>query len=176
MGNTENKCTSFKIRQVPHCADIAMVILMIMTFGVTLSLKGMGRTDKTDAIIGTAICILFFIGVICCCVCKTKVTFGEGSIIRCRWLFLSWKIDIQDYYAVTYTLGSKRSRGGGMIYIFYLMLYRGNETAYKVTDLRDRLAPPIAEQCIRRNYDYVQLMKLYRYIEEHYPAKAKGYE
>ena len=63
MENTENKLTSFKIRQVPHCVDIAMVIQMILTFGVMLSLKGLGEKDKTDVFIGTAIGVLFFIGV-----------------------------------------------------------------------------------------------------------------
>lgn len=176
MENTENKCSSLKIRQVPHCADIAMVILLIMTFGVTLSLKGRGAKDKTDVIIGTAIGALFFIGVICCCVCKTKVTFGEGSIIRCRWLFLFWKIDIQDYYAVTYTLGSHKTRGGGVSYSFYLLFYRGSTGSYKITDLKDRLDTSVAEQCIRRQFDSAELMKLYRYIAENYPDKAKGFE
>ena len=172
----ENKIIRIKIKQVPHCVDIAMCVLMIISLGVSFTLKTQTHTSVPEIIAALVIFGAFFIGIICCSVVKTMLTFGEGSIIKCQWLFLFWKLDIQDFYAVTYKLGSCRTRGGGTCYIFHLLFYRGNTASYKTKDLRERLAPPIAEQCIRRCFDNVQLMKLYRYIEENYPEKAKGYE
>lgn len=162
-----------KIKHIPHCVDAAMVFITILTVCATISLKTLEKPELSDITFSFAVFALFFLGIILCCIVKTTVTFGEGSTVKCRWLFLSRKIDLEHIVSVTYTLDSKMSRGGGRLYFFHLIFYTDKD---KFITLKDRLDYLVAEDCIRKKYDNVQLMKLYRYIQTNCPEKAKGYE
>lgn len=161
------------IRHIPKCVDIAMVVLGIMIVATSFSLKGTEKPKLSDAIYLIGISALFFAGIILAVTVRTTVKFGEGSIIRCRWLFLFWKIDLDQVVSVSYTLRSYMTRGGGRSYCFDLFFYTASE---KYKRLTEHLNYQVAEDCIRRKYDNVQLIQLYRYIEEIAPDKAIGRE
>ena len=162
-----------KIKHTPKFIYIIMIILAVMGIGVNYYFKIAEKTEKSDMIYGLIICILFFVVLFSVIFVKTTIKFGEGSIIKCKWLFLFWKIDLNKVNAVTYTLKSNLTRGGGTNYTLHMFFYVDAENL-KV--LKEQLEPHIAEECIRRRFNQVELMKLYRYIENNYPDVAKGYE
>lgn len=162
-----------KIKHIPKCVDIAMVVLCVMVCAISLSLKGIKKPDIGEMWIMLTFFGLFIAGIILAATVKTVVQFGEGSIIRCRWLFLFWKIDLESVTAVSYTLRSHMTRGGGRCYSVHMMFYTGRE---QCRVLKEHLHYKIAEECIRHRFDRVQLMQLYRYIEETAPEKAVGFE
>lgn len=161
------------IKHIPKCVDVAMVILVVMVFGASLTLRGEEKPTMSQVFYVIAVAVLFFAGVILAATVRTTVKFGEGSVIRCRWLFLFWKIDLEEVGSVTYTLQSYRSRGGGRSYCFKMFFYTAPD---RCRVLKEHLNYQVAEDCIRRKYDDVQLMKLYQYIGEIMPGKGIGYE
>ncbi|HBI84701.1 MAG TPA: hypothetical protein DDX71_00215 [Ruminococcus sp.] len=165
---------TIRIRHIPKCVDIAMVVLLAAGFGVHLEAITSGQISAVIA--EAAVFAVFITGVILALTVKTKIQFGENSGIQCRWLFLRWKIDLEKLQTVTYTVSSYRTRGGGTSYIFLLRFYEDCKHPEKAGRLKEHLEQRVAEDCIREKYDRVQLMKLYRYIEEQYPEKAKGNE
>ena len=162
-----------KIKHIPKCIYIIFGILTVMAIGVNFSLKMTEKHEKSDLIYGLVICLLFLTLLILMGFVKTTIKFGNGSIVKCQWLFLFWRIDLNNINAVTYTLKSNRTRGGGTNYSLHMFFYVDADN-FKV--LKEQLMPHIAEECIRRRFNQVELIKLYRYIEKHYPDIAKGYE
>ena len=162
-----------KIGHTPKCIFITMIILMVMGLGVNYSIKTSEGHTKSDMIYGLIIYLLFFAVFITMGFVKTRVKFGNGSIVKCQWFFLFWKIDLNKVNAVTYTLKSNRTRGGGTHYTLHMIFYV-DANNFKV--LKEEPKPHIAEECIRHRFNQVELMKLYRYIEKNYPDLAKGYE
>ncbi|MBP0971016.1 MAG: hypothetical protein J5753_03145, partial [Oscillospiraceae bacterium] len=144
-----------------------------MAYGASLTLKTEFHPERSDLIYGLILTVLFLALLFFAGLAKTTVRFGEGSIIKCQWLFLFWRINLDKYNAVTYKLVSNRTRGGGTYYSLQLMFYVDAEH-FKC--LSEGLEQHIAEDCIRRNFDRTKLIKLYRYIEQNYPDKARGYE
>ena len=164
-----------KISHTPKFMNIVMGVLMFIALGIALSVKAGAKMDKGETIIALIITLLFLVMLGLVIGHKTTVIFGEGSIIRCRWLFAYWKIDLEDTETVTYTLRSHMTRGGGRAYHFEMMFYPNAKDAANRKVLREFLNADIAEDCIRQKYDGVNLMRLYGYIEENYPDKARGF-
>ena len=162
-----------KIKHLPKGVFIAIIIVSIMGYGAIQTLKTESHPERSDIIYVLILIVLFFALLIFGGFAKTTVRFGEGSIIKCQWLFLFWKIDLDKFNAVTYKLVSNRTRGGGTYYSLQMMFYVDAEH-FKC--LSEGLEQHIAEACIRRNFDRTELIKLYRYIEQNYPDKAKGFE
>ena len=162
-----------RIKHIPRCIFIVMIILSVLGIGMNGTLKMTGKYEKYDMIYGLIICGLFLTVLFLILLVKATVKFGEGSIVKCRWFFLSWSIDLDNINAVTYTLKSHRTRGGGTRYSLHMLFYVDADH-FKV--LKEPLDQHIAEECIRHRFDQTELMKLYRYIETTYPDKAKGYE
>ena len=162
-----------KIKHLPKGVLITIIIVSIMAYGAVQTLNTESHPERSDVIYGLILIVLFFALLIFAGFVKTTVRFGEGSIIKCQWLFLFWRINLDKYNAVTYKLVSNRTRGGGTYYSLQLMFYVDAEH-FKC--LSEGLEQHIAEDCIRRNFDRTKLIKLYRYIEQNYPDKAKGYE
>ena len=162
-----------KIKHLPKGVLITIIIVSIMAYGAVQTLNTESHPERSDVIYGLILTVLFFALLIFAGFAKTTVRFGEGSIIKCQWLFLFWRINLDKYNAVTYKLVSNRTRGGGTYYSLQLMFYVDAEH-FKC--LSEGLEQHIAEDCIRRNFDRTKLIKLYRYIEQNYPDKARGYE
>ena len=162
-----------KIKHLPKIIFITMFIVLFMAYGATLTLKTESHPERSDLIYALILIVLFFVLLILGGIAKTTVRFGEGSIIKCQWLFLFWRIDLDKYNTVTYKLVSNRTRGGGTHYSLQMMFYVDAEHFKCLTE---SLEQDIAEACIQRNFNRTELIKLYRYIEQNYPDKAKGYE
>ena len=162
-----------KIKHIPACVEIGLIVYGIFVFLISTAIKQKAVQDNGDLIIGIICILLFFVFLILAGTVRTTVKFGEGSIIKCQWLFLFWKIDLDKFNAVTYKLVSNRTRGGGTYYSLQMMFY---VDADHFKCLSEGLEQHIAEACIRRNFDRTELIKLYRYIEQNYPDKAKGFE
>lgn len=162
-----------KIKHLPKGVLITIIIVSIMAYGASLTLKTESHPERSDLIYGLILTVLLFALLIFAGLAKTTVRFGKGGIIKCQWLFMFWKIDLDKYNAVTYKLVSNRTRGGGTHYSLHMMFY---DDAEHFKCLKESLEQHIAEACIRRNFDRTELIKLYRYIEQNYPDKAKGYE
>ena len=162
-----------KIKHIPKCVYVIMGILAVMCIGANFSVKMADEDEKSSLIYALVIGLLYIALFFLICFEKTTVKFGEGSIIKCRWLFLFWKIDLNNISAVTYTLKSVRARYGGTKYSFHMIFYVDKDN-FKV--LKEPLEQCIAEECIRRRFDMVKLMKLYQYIKNNCSDIAKGYE
>lgn len=162
-----------KIKHIPKCIYVTLAILGFMAVGANFSLKIAEKPEESDQIYGLITGLLFLAFLVLAGSVKTTVKFGDSSIIKCKWLCLFWKIDLNNISAVTYTLKSNQTRGGGTSYSFQMMFYVDADNC-KV--LKEPLKPNIAEECIRRRFNQVKLMKLYQYIENNYSEIAKGYE
>lgn len=171
--STGKRMEKIRIRHIPRCIYIILGILSVMVIGMDLSLKKADNYEKSDLIFVLIVCFLFFAVLIMIGFVKTKVRFGEGSTVKCQWLFLFWKIDLNNINGVTYTLKSNRTRGGGTSYSLHMFFYVDADN-FKV--LTEPLKQHIAEECIRHRFNQAELMKLYRYIEQNYPDIAKGHE
>lgn len=159
------------IKHLPRIYEITLIVTGAIMMLVCLEDSYAG-TEKTT-IIFLVFTFLFFIIAAVGADAKTTAEFGEGSVIKCRWLFVKWNIDIEKIRGAAYSLQRQNSRLG-VRYIFELRFY--SEGKIKPDIITEKLLPDEAEYCIKGNYDKVQLMQVYRYIEEYYPDKAIGYE
>lgn len=162
-----------KIKYLPSCVIVFLGVLVVLI--CILNDFPDYVTDSVPSVIGPIIGITFLVSLIMVIVVKTKVTFGEDSIIECKWLFLKWKIDIEKYHSVMYTLKSNSAHRKGSEYSFEIIFYGDKEKPFSEKRLKTLLDRKTAESCKQRRYDEVELMQLYRYIEKNYPGKAKGY-
>ena len=106
---------------------------------------------------------------------KTVVCFGKGSIIRCRWLCFRWYIDLEKTKYVVYTIEPHRVRGGTFHTLNVEFAFDG-EYGEDRKYLKVKLDSEQIAECMHGGMDKLPIMYLYRYIEEKYPEKAKGFE
>ena len=130
-------------------------------------------TTETGNTITAVLLILLAVMMLTGLLANTAIEFGEGSVIKCSWLFIRKNIDIEKMRGASYSLKWRKEKVGGNYYI-ELMLYGDDKPEpYKIND---RLSPDDAESCIKGDYDKTQLMEVYRYIEQYDSRKAFGFE
>ncbi|SHM89362.1 hypothetical protein [Ruminococcus flavefaciens] len=104
----------------------------------------------------------------------TIVEFGKGTVIRCRYAFYMWKIDLKKIDRFSYSIDELIARGGPRS-VFTLRFY------YKVDDYDEKY---VFRKIIDKNdiinfmsgnMEQIELMEIYRYAESVYPEKAEGY-
>ena len=157
-----------KIKFMPTYAKIALVALSLMM--IAFNSENERNTTSASKMVLAVVMLLFIAGLISMFVSRTVVEFGEGSIIKCRWMFFRWNIDLDKVDSVMYKLQSHNGKGG-VSYSFDLLFYANTKQAKKLAETLDYRT---AEHCIQQRYEEVELMKLYRYIENNYYDKAKG--
>ena len=157
-----------KIKFMPTYAKIALVALSLMM--IAFNSENERNTTSASKMVLAVVMLLFIAGLIAMFVSRTVVEFGEGSIIKCRWMFFRWNIDLDKVDSVMYKLQSHRTKGG-VSYSFDLLFYANTKQAKKLAETLDHRT---AEHCIQQRYEEVELMELYRYIENNYYDKAKG--
>ena len=162
-----------KIKYIPSSVAVFLGILAVLI--CILSDFSDYIKDSVPLAIKLIIGITFIVLLIMVIVVNTKVTFGEGSIIECKWQFLKWKIDIEKYHSVMYTLKYNSIHRKGHEYSFEIIFYGDKEKPFSEKRLKTLLDHNTAERCIQHRYDDAELMQVYRYIENNYPEKAKGY-
>ena len=155
-----------KIKFMPTYAKAAMVALSLMM----IALNRESEHTAAAKIMLAVVMLLFVAGLISMFCSRTVVEFGEGSVIKCRWLFVRWNIDLDKVDSVMYKLQSHNGKGG-VSYSFDLLFYANTKQAKKLAETLDHRT---AEHCIQQRYEEVELMELYRYIENNYYDKAKG--
>ena len=104
----------------------------------------------------------------------TVVEFGEGKIIRCRSLFYKWKIDLERIDTFSYTVRKYTARGGvrHMMVIMFYHSMRGINDCYKLTSF---IGENDMKKLMRNEADKLDIIQIYKYAENLYPDKAKGY-
>ena len=160
-----------KIKFMPTYAKIALVALSLMM--IVFNSENERNTTSASKMVLAVVMLLFIAGLIAMFVSRTVVEFGEGSIIKCRWMFFRWNIDLDKVDSVMYKLQSHRTKGG-VSYSFDLLFYGCYANPKKAKKIGETLDYRTAEHCIQNRYEEVEIMKLYRYIENNYYDKAKG--
>lgn len=160
-----------KIKFMPTYAKVALVALSLIMIALDAEIEH----DPTAAakIMLAVVMLLFAAGLISLFFSRTVVEFGEGSVIKCRWLFVRWNIDLDKVDSVMYKLQSHKGKGG-VSYSFDLLFYGCYANPKRAKKLAETLDYRTAEHCIQHRYEEVELMELYRYIENNYYDKAKG--
>ncbi len=106
---------------------------------------------------------------------ETEVVYGEGSKISCKWLFYNWAIDMESVSSVNYTVTTHRARMGAWYTLDLIFRYKNNDNKGKKL-LQTKIKEGDIVKGLENNAQEIPLMGLYKYIEEEYPEKAKGYE
>lgn len=160
-----------RIRSIP---GIVKIILIVWVIAISwIAWEASYNPTKGVAIAGGVLLAIGIITAILARAVKTTAEFGEGSIIKFRWLLFSRKTDIEQIRGAAYSL--KRYKGrGGVSYRFELRFY--NEGRQKPDKIEEILSTDDAESCVRGNYSKAQLMQVYRYIEQYDSRKAFGLE
>ena len=98
---------------------------------------------------------------------KTIVEY-DTETIRYKWLRFKYKINISEIKSVYYTIVNKtKSRDRHLEIVFNV---RGN-----ILKLNDLIKPEDIENCIIGRLEDIELMKLYKFIENICPEKSKGF-
>lgn len=103
---------------------------------------------------------------------ETEVSFGEGSIIKCEWLFYKWEIDMEQVKSVYYTISSHADRYKKWHTIDIVFEF-GDES---IKALKDEIESEDMGKFVTGKAEEVELMKLYEYISSAYPEKAAGFQ
>lgn len=106
---------------------------------------------------------------------ETVVVYGRKNVIRCRWLFIIWEIDISRMKYFIYTIEPHHVRGG-TAYTFNVEFAFGGKYGESRKCLRTRIDADELSECMQGSVENMRLMPLYRFVEECYPEKAMGYE
>lgn len=165
-----------RIRSVPKWAEITAFVLMAIALGMQFTVNLREQPEKPETIAALIVMAAAIIFLFLRLFVPTVVTFGEGGSIRCRWLCVPQTIDMEKISSVTFSLSRQTTFGGAFGYTFCLTFYKDGQNSSQAAKLEEHLDGKTAEQCMQQRFDAVQLMQLYRYIEEQYPEKAKGNE
>ena len=168
------------IKHTPLGVQIAMVFTVVVgmiagaVIVVSLGLKDYEQDVATMAFglgYGTImVIVLYAVSSI-----NTVVEYGEGDIIKCRWAFLKWEIDLSKAVYVIYTIESHYSRGGPR-YTFNVEFIFSGEYGEERKCLKVYIDNEMMGRIMQGEKDDIPLMQLYRYAEERYPDKAAGFE
>ena len=104
----------------------------------------------------------------------TIVEFGKGTVIRCRYVFYMWKIDLEKIDRFSYSIDEYATRGGQRN-TFTLRFYysiNGCEDDYVLRKMIDKSD---IKRLMSGDAAKLELMEIYRYAESVFPEKAKGY-
>ncbi len=100
---------------------------------------------------------------------KTTVEYDTEKL-HWKWLWINYTVNFKDLNSVHYTIVSERTRYG---------YFRYFELVFKIKDhefkLNDKLKTEDIENSINGSSDNIKLMQLYRFIENIYPEKSKGF-
>jgi hypothetical protein len=103
---------------------------------------------------------------------ETEVSFGEGSIIKCEWLFYKWEIDMEQVKSVYYTISSHADRYKKWHTIDIVFEFVDES----IKALKDEIESEDMGKFVTGKAKEVELMKLYEYISSAYPEKAVGFQ
>lgn len=157
--------------EVNHTPDfmtpvaIAMIILWVISTVIICY-----NTSEVTALFLSMGILMAILGVAVYTDCtKTTVEYDDNKI-RWKWLWLTYTVNFKEMESVYYTIVSERTRGG---YI------RRFEIVFKVKDnelrLNDRLRTEDIENSINGTPEDIQLMQLYKFIENICPEKCSGF-
>lgn len=100
---------------------------------------------------------------------KTTVEYDTEKL-NWKWLWINYTVNFKNLNSVHYTIVSERMRYG---------CFRYFELVFKIKDyefkLNDKLKTEDIENSINGSSDNIKLMELYRFIENIYPEKSKGF-
>ena len=164
------------IKYLPHSMEI-VTFLVLVEMGVVLFilLRYIENVSSAGAVI-SGIVLFASAALVEWIACnETAVEYGEGSIIKCRWAFIEWEIDLEKVRTVVYTVEPYYSRVG-TVHTLNVEFAYAEKYGEERTCLKTNLDANQIGGFMQGKRDNVPLMQLYRYVEERYPEKAKGFE
>ena len=90
--------------------------------------------------------------------------------IHWKWLWFSYTVHFNEMESVYYTITTQRTRYGDIRRFEIRFRFKDNEMK-----LNDLIQTEDIENCIRGKADEMQLMQLYKFIENVCPDKSKGF-
>lgn len=111
-----------------------------------------------------------------CIMCKkgTIVEFGNGSIIKCRYFFYKWDIDLEKIDRFSYSIESHLARGGPR-YTFDIKFYYSENDVEDYYKLNTSIGREEILKCMEGGVHKLNILQIYRYAENLCPEKAGGY-
>ncbi len=101
---------------------------------------------------------------------KTTVECGAEKV-RWKWMWLEYTADFSDVDSVHYTIVHERTRYG-YNHRFEIVFHLKDSTELR---LNDHLEIEDIDNCINGKSDDIQLMQLYKFIENICPEKSEGF-
>lgn len=146
-------------------ATVTSVLWIILMFGAFIEFPNI------IIIALTLIVPIFLIAVIIYCMGKKTIVEYNVKKIQWKWLRFTRTVKFNEMQYVYYTIIDKSSRYGH-IYRLEIVFTMNNNEKLK---LADSLAKEDIDNCINGNSDNIELMQLYKFIENIYPEKCSGF-
>lgn len=158
--------------QVNHTPDfirdiaIALSVLWIIFLFLICSLMAKGI-----AVFLSLALLLIIIGIGWYIDCKETIVEYNAEKVHWKWLWIDYTANFSDIDYVHYTIIHERTRYG-YNRRFEIVFSLKNSKGLR---LNDRLQSEDIDNCINGNPDNIELMQLYRFIENICPEKAQGF-
>lgn len=164
---------TLRIKYVPPMIEAIAIFLAFGLFLVPLGLAGsekMADYAFPGILAGMTAGILLIVAVGSS---KTLVKLGDDGVIRCIWLFYSWKIDLAKVESFSCCVQPRRARGG-TVYSLDLVFISNKDGIEDKSSLEVPVGGSELKKLLKGGADDIDIMKIYRYAEALYPQKAKG--
>lgn len=158
-----------EVNHTPDCVKgiaIALTFLWVISIFLICSL-----TTKEIAMFLSLTILLIIIGVSWYIDCKETIVEYNAEKVNWKWLWIDYTANFSDIDYVHYTIIHERTRYG-YNRRFEIVFSLKNSKGLR---LNDRLQSEDIDNCINGNPDNIELMQLYKFIENLYPEKCSGF-
>lgn len=114
--------------------------------------------------------LLLIIGISCYIDSRKTTVEYDTEKIHWKWLWFEYTINFEDMKSFYYTIVSERTRGGYIRRFELIFWLKDGELK-----LNDELRTEDIESAINGITDDIELLQLYKFIENIYPKKAEGF-
>ncbi|WP_297961832.1 hypothetical protein [uncultured Ruminococcus sp.] len=165
---------TLRIKYVPPMIE---AIAIFLAFGLFLVPLGLAGSEKMADYAFPGILAGMTAGILLIEVVgstKTLIKLGDDGVIRCIWVFYSWKIDLAKVESFSYHIQSYYSRLGTRNMLDLTFSYKDEENA-DAHHFKSAIGKKEITELMAGRFEEFELMKIYRYAETLYPQKAEGY-
>ncbi len=158
----------FEVSHAPYF--IKPITIALVLFWIVVAIVLINTLEEIQALALLLLILLAVWLIIAVMTCVWTTIEYDSEKISWKWLWLRYTVNFNEMDSVYYTVVSEFTRVG----------YNSRlEIVFKVKDmelkLNDRIETEDIENCINGRSSDVRLMALYKFIENIFPEKAKGF-
>lgn len=156
--------------QVSHTPDFMKEVTIAFAFLWVIFIFSVCSLVPDFAIFLSLGFLLLIIGISCYIDSKKTTVEYNTEKIHWKWLWFDYTVNFEDMKSFYYTIVSERTRGGYIRRFELIFWLKDSELK-----LNDELKTEDIESAINGITDDIELLQLYKFIENIYPEKAEGF-